>query len=67
MRYCRSGLGLKNLNFLVLKNFFRNFDFENGCKNVFENNYKNAADPEIRFATKSIYKPFGCQESHPIA
>ena len=37
-----------------------NFDFKNGCENEFKDNKKNhAADPEIGFLTKSIFKPYG--------
>ena len=45
-----------------------NLDLKNECKNEFKDNNKNhAADPEIGFLTKSIWKPFGCATAMPTA
>ena len=49
----------KNEIFLVTRIFFRNFDFKNGCKSVFENSNKTvAAHLDIGLPTKLIFKPF---------
>ena len=49
-----------------------NFDFKNGCKNEFLNSLRiitknHAADPEIRFLTKSISKLNGRATAMPTA
>ena len=54
--------------FLSQGTFFINFDFKNGCKNLYKDDKKNqAADPEKRFLTKSISRPFGLLTAMPTA
>ena len=50
------------------------FDFKNGCYNEFKDNMNlriirkyRAADPGIRFLTKSISKPYGSATAMPPA
>ena len=44
------------------------FDFNNGCKNEYnDNKKKHASDPEIGFLAKSISKSNGCARAMPTA
>ena len=62
-------IGLRKWNYFGVNEFFSvNFDFENKCKNEFQdNNEKSAADSKVESLQKIDFRADGTQESHPTA